>query len=198
MSRALSHLRGEPFLTGLRAACRPQILCSGLELREEDDQSTIPPVTLRKDLVGFSHILLRPDRVAEGGSVNQRLFPLFDTTLAGLTGCCDYILCSQRERAAELQVLLIELKSGDARGAAAQIDNAGLLIKSFLDAVAWHLHQAPPTLRWRSVVIAGKAPRGNQKRQKLPWQQRAWPLGDDVEHAVLGPTTYSLSFLCGE
>jgi hypothetical protein len=195
MRRALLEHQKSGFLSALTAACHPDIRCKDWVLREEAPESTLPPVRITQNCAARA-LLLRPDQAPGQGGANQRLFPLFNSTLSGLTGCCDYVLVSEDPRPEEpLTIVLIELKSSDGRGGAEQIDNAGLLLQSLLEATLWHANLPRSLFRWRSLILAGKAPRGGlHKPGALGWRARPWPLGM-VEHAMCRPAACPLSAL---
>jgi hypothetical protein len=193
MSRSLIEHQPKGILSALRAACLPRIICDNWELREEAPESTVQPFRIERS-PNCQALLIRPDQVRGEVAANQRLFPLFNSTVSRLTTCCDYILFGNTAPST-LTIVLIKLKSGSGSGTATQTDNAAILLQTLLSAAVWHAGLATPTLRWRSLILAGRAPKGSLHRPGgIPWYERSGPFGQ-VEQAICRPAACPLSAL---
>ncbi len=110
-------------------------------------------------------LMIQPDRMpASGISVVDRLFPLFDSRKPGICQLCDYLVFYPKPQVAgkadDLFVFLFELKSGSARGSAAQLRNGKLLADYVLEVAYLHGNAAQrPMVHYRGVVFVTDAPR---------------------------------------
>lgn len=179
-----------------------------LKLVETAAKSTCGPVTLNKSgpalalrLDGVLPLACEKPSCSFRMASNDRLFPLFRTTTAGLTAICDYIIFYPFDDQDEsrLFVFLCELKSGDPRGASKQAEN-GLLLAEYLVAMARHhgrLSQSP-TLAYRGLIFSPRlaVPRiGNPRLDRCSYQ----PANDalrGLRHAYCRDGEYPLAYFC--
>lgn len=172
-----------PLLQSIRAVLRPALVGSGaIELAEIDPGSSVAPFRLKTTQ---PTLVLRFDDIPhEGMTLNDRLFPMFDVTRAGVSTSCDYVLLWQRndDPGAPLYVLLAELKSSVMTGAVRQIENSRLLVDHLLATVRHHegAPLLPERVRYRGVVFSPSArpPSGDPRRVPCPYRPASQAMPD--------------------
>lgn len=193
------------FVEAIGEMVHPGLRCDQLVLVENDPQSSLPPIQLKRS--GQRVLLLQLDQKLELRcehqhpihlEVNRRMFPLLNPQVPGATRCCDYVLFSQRADGTSdeaLTVLLIELKSTSSNGALKQIENGSLLVRHLLNLVEYHQRRKCP-VNWRGVVFSGgRGPKGGTSRLRCPYEAVQLPVGTG-SYITLKADTYSLAYLC--
>jgi len=162
---------------------------SPFRLEETDRGSTCEAITLHKSGQAF---LLKPDQSAGGVcprgdcaftfSTPNRLFPLFQTEVAGIAALCDYIVfCQENSRDdAPLFVLLCELKSGNVKGSRQQIENGRLLADYIVAMARYHRAVQPmPEVFLRGLIFSPtySVPKGNLHKVRCKYAPLPKPPG---------------------
>jgi len=126
-------MKKNPLLQAIGDIVRLELVQQGgmIRLKEEDPANTCGPIALSKQGIAVVLKLDKPDKDPSRScqrpdcpnklSVNDRLFPLFQTGVEELTRVCDYIIFYQdrdgeAQSAPPIYVFLCELKSGTGRG----------------------------------------------------------------------------------
>lgn len=114
----------------------------------------------------------------------QVMFPWFQP-IKGLAKCCDYAVI--REREGTLEVLLMELKSNELKGAVEQIRSGVLVCEYLVRNVFRVAPQSCPPMRFRGLVVSkthGQAlPHPDDK---LPFKSQK-VLGTELGYMYLAP-----------
>ena len=155
-------------IEAIEAVLRPSMICHGnIVLEEIEESSTCLPISLTKS---GQAVVVRPD--ADGrvpcpvcqnkpkGTVNDRIFGLFNAHIPDLTGMCDYIIFYQDSSGPKgdlLFVFLCELKSRKTEGAYKQAENGKLLAEHILNMARHHRPSSQPhDVIYRGLIFGTK------------------------------------------
>ena len=194
------------FVDAIRDMVHPGLVCSRLELVENDPGSKVSPIQFKQS--AQRPLLLQLDQKLELScehrhpiqlEANRRMFPLLNPQTPGATRCCDYVLFSQATDVIDgaLTILLCEIKTQHTDGALKQIKNTSILVDHLLKLVEYHQPQKRPTIVWRGIVFSeGSGLKGGKERLPCPYQPEEFPVGMG-KYVHLKADSYRLSYLCG-
>ena len=183
------------WIANIREVLHKALIVPSGELREDARESKCGPVKIH--CAGKSLFVSFSAKV-NGIAIKDRLFPLFDEHIPGVTRMCDYWIFYEHARkngAKTKYVFLIELKSGR-DDPMPQLENAKHLAQYFVSMASHHAKHHAADVEYRGLVFSPACPASKSGLRPSPISYA--PRGRlDLPLAYLKDTAnHSLPSLC--